>query len=92
MSDQSVTSKNKLSNNSSTNNPFAITGMVLGISSILLFIIGVIPILAIIFSGIGLSKVKQYGDRGRAQSWVGLILGILYTLTYLQYYGHLNFK
>ena len=50
----------------------------------------VIPILAIIFSGIGLAKVKDRGGRGKVQAWVGLILGVLYTLVNMYLYGHLG--
>jgi len=71
-------------------NGFALTGLILGIASVLLSI-GIIPILAIVFSGIGLSKVKDRSGKGKVQAWIGLILGILYTLVYMLYhYGHLG--
>lgn len=44
-------------------NGFALTGFILGIASVLLASIGIIPILAIIFSGIGLGKVKDRSDK-----------------------------
>ncbi|MBS4008486.1 MAG: DUF4190 domain-containing protein [Clostridium sp.] len=71
-------------------NGFALTGLVLGIASIFLSFVGIIPILAIIFSGIGLAKVKDRGGRGKVQAWVGLILGVLYTLVNMYLYGHLG--
>jgi hypothetical protein len=70
-------------------NGFAITGLSLGIAAVFLYFIGIIPILAIIFSGLGLAKVKSRQGRGQVQAWIGLILGILYTLMYMSMYGHL---
>ena len=71
-------------------NGFALTGLALGIASVLLSFIGIIPILAIIFSSIGLAKVKDRGGRGKVEAWIGLILGVLYTLVYMYQYGHLG--
>lgn len=71
-------------------NAFALTGLVLGIASVFLWFIGIIPILAIVFSGIGLAKVKDRAGKGKVQAWIGLILGILYTLVYMYQYGHLG--
>jgi len=71
-------------------NGFALTGLILGIASVLLSSIGIIPILAIVFSGIGLAKVKDRSGKGKVQAWIGLILGILYTLVYMYQYGHLG--
>lgn len=71
-------------------NGFALTGLILGIASVLLASIGIIPILAIVFSGIGLAKVKARSGKGKVQAWIGLILGILYTLVYMHQHGHLR--
>jgi len=71
-------------------NAFAVTGLILGIASVFLSFIGIIPILAIIFSGIGLAKVKDRGGRGKVEAWIGLILGVVYTLVYMYQYGHLG--
>ena len=73
-----------------TRNGFALTGLILGIASVLLASIGIIPILAIVFSGIGLAKVKDRSGKGKVQAWIGLILGILYTFVYMHQYGHLR--
>jgi hypothetical protein len=64
-------------------NPFAIAGLCLGIASVFLYTIGVVPMLAIIFSGIGLAKLHQYAGAGKIQSWIGLVLGIIFTIMYL---------
>lgn len=69
-------------------NGLAVAGMVLGIASVFLSFIGIVPILAIIFSGLGLAKTAERGGRG--QAWTGLVLGILFTLVYLNQYGHLG--
>jgi len=71
-------------------NYHAIIGLSLGIASILLSFIGSIPILAIVFSGIGLSRVRELKGKGTTQGWIGLILGILYTLSYLYENGYIT--
>jgi hypothetical protein len=71
-------------------NAAATTGMYLGLASILLSFIGIIPILAVVFGAIGLAKAKDRGGSGRAQAWIGLVLGIVYTFVYLYQYGHLG--
>lgn len=74
----------------STSNGFALTGLILGILSVFLYIVGIVPVLAVVFSGMGLSKVKEGGGKGKVQAWVGLVLGALYTLVMMNYYGHLR--
>ena len=69
-------------------NVFAITGLSLGIASIILFEVGIIPLLAVVFSGIGLAKAGERG--GKWKAWVGLILGILYYLSNMYHNGHLQ--
>lgn len=70
-------------------NKFAIAGFILGILSIFFAWIGVIPLLAVIFSGIGLNA-NNIKTGGKGYAIAGLSLGILYTLVYLNTYGHLN--
>jgi hypothetical protein len=70
-------------------NGYATTGLCLGVSSIFLAFIGIIPILAIVFSGIALAKASERGGSGRTSAWIGLVLGIVYTLVYLSIYGHI---
>ena len=60
-------------------NPFAVTGFIFGIISIFLSAFSLFPILAIIFSGIGLSEARK-GGRSSWMAIVGLVLGILYLL------------
>jgi len=71
-------------------NAAAAAGMYLGLFSILLSFIGIIPILAVVFSAIGLAKAGDREGKGRGQAWTGLVLGILYTFVYLYQYGHLG--
>lgn len=71
-------------------NGFALTGLIFGIAAFFLFSIGIIPILAVTFSAIGLARVKDRAGSGRAQAWTGLALGIVYTLVYLYHSGHLG--
>lgn len=57
-------------------NTFAITGFVLGLISWFLNLFGIIGTLAIVFSAIGLSKLKIYNNKGKAFAIIGLISGI----------------
>ncbi len=71
------------------NNKLAVTGFVLGIVSIFFSFIGIIPILALILSGIGLNQAKERKEGGTTLAIVGLILGAIYTLVYMRTYGHI---
>ena len=76
--------------NQQKNNSFCKTGFILGICSIFLGgDIGILPILTIIFSSIGLSNFDNKINKNKWQGTIGLILGILYTLVYLYNYGHI---
>jgi hypothetical protein len=57
--------------------------------SVFLYVIGILPILAVVFSGVGLAKAQSRNGQGQVAAWIGLILGIIYTIMYLAYYGHL---
>lgn len=69
-----------------TNNSYALAGFILGLVSIILCELGLIPILAIIFSSIGLSKFDVDREKNKWQGYIGLALGIIYTLASM----HLN--
>jgi hypothetical protein len=68
----------------------ATTGLVLGLLSMFLTggSVGLLPILAVVFSGIGLAKSAERG--GRMRAWVGLVLGLVGFLAYLNTYGYLR--
>lgn len=70
-------------------NGMAIAGLVLGLTSILFYQIGIIPILAIVFSAIALGTFKVNLQRGRWMAGVGLFLGVLYAIAYLRAYGYI---
>ena len=70
-------------------NKLAIVGFILGIASIPFSFIGIIPILALIFSGIGLYQAKERKEGGAVLAIIGLILGAIYTLVYMRTYGHI---
>lgn len=72
-----------------TVNAAAITGLCLGIASVFLYVVGLLPILAVVFSGIGLAKAQSRNGQGQVAAWIGLVLGVLYTIMYLAHYGHL---
>lgn len=73
-----------------TYNMMGFAGFVLGCASILLAFIGIIPILAIVFSAIGWRTFDPKKHKAGWQARVGLVLGILYFFVYLQRYGYLG--
>ena len=62
-------------------NNMALIGFISGIVSIFLAFIIVPPILAIVFSAIGLSTFNKEKQKGNWMSVVGLILGVFYLLS-----------
>lgn len=60
-------------------NGHCVAGFVLGLSSVILFLIPFVPILAIIYSSIGLSKLKTREQKGRGLAVWGLVLGLIFT-------------
>ena len=72
------------------NNPMATTGFVLGIVSVFFYFIGILPILAAVFSAIGLGTFKPDRQKNKWTAVVGLGLGIIYTLMYMRAHGHLG--
>lgn len=71
-------------------NGFATAGLVLGIASVFLSFIGIIPILGVVLSTCGLAASTRRGGKGLSQSLVGLALSVLFTMSYLFQYGHLR--
>ena len=70
-------------------NKMALVGFGLGLASIFLSWIGIIPILGIIFSSIGISQTRKRNEEGKVLAIIGLILSIIYFVVYLYQYGHL---
>ena len=66
----------------------ALTGFVLGVASIFVYHIGIVPILGIVFSSIGLATFKVDLQKCKWMAGVGLGVSVLYTLMYLSHYGH----
>jgi tetratricopeptide (TPR) repeat protein len=64
-------------------NGAALTGFCLGVASVFLSFIGILPILAVVFSGIGLGTFDEKKHKAKWMPAVGLGLGILFTLVYL---------
>jgi hypothetical protein len=72
------------------NNWQSATGFYLGIASVFLGgLIGLLPIAAMILSGIGLATFDSDQHKNKWMGAVGLILGALFTLVYMKNYGHL---
>jgi hypothetical protein len=64
-------------------------GFWFGIASIFLYFIGIIPLVGIIISIVGLIQYKKETQRGRWQGITGLILNCLYFLMSIHLYGHI---
>ena len=66
--------------NKKTLNAFALVGFILGLLGTLLYwVLAITPILAIIFSIIGLISIDKTKQKGKGLAIAGLILGIVYT-------------
>lgn len=64
-------------------NAFALVGFILGLLSVALYwVLGIVPLLAIIFSIIGLVSVKKSGQKGKGFAITGLVLGIVFLLVF----------
>ncbi|NMC56057.1 MAG: DUF4190 domain-containing protein [Eubacteriaceae bacterium] len=69
--------------NPTATNTFAIAGFVLGLISWFLNLWGIIGTLAIVFSALGLSKLKLYNNKGKVFAIIGLISGICNVLYFV---------
>jgi len=73
-----------------TKNYFALAGLILSIAGVFFYKKGIISLLAVIFSAIGLAKTKDYEGKGKAPAIIGLVLGILLTVMYIiNAYGYI---
>ena len=77
--------------NALTNNRMALVGFCLGLVSILLFDLGIVPLAAIVCSAIGLGTFKTDTQKNRWMAGVGLVLGILFMLVNAEMNGHIAF-
>ena len=64
-------------------NPLAMTGFILGLTSIVLYVIGIIPILGIVFSAIGLGRFNPETQKAKWMGGWGLALSIIFTIMFL---------
>ncbi len=64
-------------------NPLALTGFILGLVSVVLYAIGIIPILGIVFSAIGLGRFNPQTQKAKWMAGWGLALSILFTVMFL---------
>ena len=71
------------------NNGLAVTGFIFGLASMLLYAIGIIPILAVVFSVAGLATFKPDSKKNKWMAVVGLMLGAVYTVVMLNPYWHM---
>ncbi len=71
-----------------SNNSAALTGFVLGLVSAVFYYIGIIPILAIVFSSVGLASFKPEVQKNKWMAGAGLAPGVFYTLMMLSDHVH----
>ena len=71
---------NDLINRNNSTNVMTIVGFVLGLVSFFLNFWGIVGVLAIVFSAIGLSKISKTGEKGKVFAIIGLISGIINVL------------
>lgn len=75
---------NKIKNN------WANIGLIVGILSVFFASIGIIPLSGIVINIIGIYKSGRLGGVGKWLAVIGLILSLVYTLVYMQIYGHIQ--
>ncbi|MDV4149901.1 DUF4190 domain-containing protein [Clostridium sp. AL.422] len=71
---------NDLMNRNDSTNAMTIVGFVLGLVSWFLNFWGIVGVLAIVFSAIGLSQISKTKQKGKVFAIVGLISGIINVL------------
>jgi LSD1 subclass zinc finger protein len=71
-------------------NRFARIGFYLGLASILLFELGVVPLAALVCSVIGLSTFNENTENKKWMAGWGLALGVVYLLLNMSRNGHFN--
>lgn len=71
-------------------NVLAMIGFILGIAAVFLYFLGIIPLLGILFSIIGVGTFDEKTQKGMWMAWWGLGLSAVYTLVYLNHYGYLR--
>ena len=72
------------------NNRFAQVGFYLGLGSILLYELGIVPLAAIVCSGIGLKQFDKDAHKNKWMAFWGLGLGIVYYLVNMQKNGYFD--
>ena len=70
-------------------NYWAYIGLVLGILSVFFAKIGIIPLLGILVSGLGINRAGLLNGKGKWVAISGLILSLIYTFVYLHIYGYI---
>ncbi len=69
-------------------NPYALAGFCLGVSSVLLSFIGIIPLLGIAISAVGLATFDDSRHQNKWHAKWGLGLSVVYMLVNMQQNGH----
>ena len=71
-------------------NKYARIGFYLGLASIFFYELGIIPLVAIVCSGIGLSKFDPQTENKRWMAGLGLALGVMYLFLNMYRNGHFD--
>lgn len=72
------------------NNPAAVAGFILGLVSLVLYYLTLIPILALIFGWVGLASFDEEKQKNKWMAVVGLVLGVIYCIMSLSEHGRLK--
>ena len=68
---------NQLENSNNSYNGLSIAGFVLGIITCFLNFFGIIGIVAVVLSSIGLSQISRDYQKGKALAIIGIVLGTI---------------
>ena len=71
-------------------NPWAVTSLILGLVSIVLYEIGILPLTAVAVGVTGLVRHDPRIQSGRWMAVVGVVLGVIFSFMYLVAYGHIS--
>lgn len=58
-------------------NPLAVAGFLFGLISLFIDIFGILSILALVFSGVGLTQLNNKGEKGTGYAVFGFLFGLI---------------
>ncbi|PIS00207.1 MAG: hypothetical protein COT84_08825 [Chlamydiae bacterium CG10_big_fil_rev_8_21_14_0_10_35_9] len=70
-------------------NRWAIAGIIFAVLSVFFAFIGIIPLSSVVINVIAIYKAGSLQGRGKWLGVVGLVISLIYTLIYMEHYGHI---